>query len=203
MTAIFTYDIVKLIFIYGKYYIVMKISLGFFSMVKSNIFQNAIVPNNGLSPNKRQAIVWGNGDLTHGPIYAKMSKHVISIWNFSGKTLLKKNPPVAVKRRVLSYHDVIINKTLIDDKYALSVWYFCAWFFSFSDPWIHRCGPWIHRRGFVWSSTDESGQNTLVTLSGCAASQRKYGVFMELEIIYFRCVMSNRKCQAYAYVKWE
>ena len=64
----FADDIFRCIFVNEKFCVSIKISVKF---VKGPIDNNSVI-DNGLAPNRRQAITWTNADSIHWRIYAAL-----------------------------------------------------------------------------------------------------------------------------------
>ena len=65
-----TDDIVRRIFVNEKFCIWLKFPWSLFLSVQLTIF--SIGSDNGLVPNRQQAIIWTNGDAVHWCIYAEL-----------------------------------------------------------------------------------------------------------------------------------
>ena len=65
----FAHGIFRCIFVNEKFCILIRISLEF---VPKDPIKRGIGLDNGLVPNRRQAIIWTNADSIHGRIYAAL-----------------------------------------------------------------------------------------------------------------------------------
>ena len=75
----FAYNIFRCIFVNEKSYILIKISLKFFPKFP-NWQWPSISLDNGLAPNRRQAIIWTNANPIHWSIYAALGGDELSDW---------------------------------------------------------------------------------------------------------------------------
>ena len=74
----FADDIFRCIFMNEKFYILIKILLNFVPKVLLTL-QLGIDLDNGLSANRRHAIIWANADLIHWRMYVALGGDALSL----------------------------------------------------------------------------------------------------------------------------
>ena len=75
-----------------------------------------IGPNNGLSPDQPQAIIWNNaGILLLKPLGTNISEIFIEIYTFSLKKMHLKNENVVWKMAAILYRPKCVNVVYVDE----------------------------------------------------------------------------------------